>query len=70
MIERMGRVLRLKKDGRKAQFIITYVEGTSEDPRLGAHEAFLDEILPVARKMAYFNHRDSMQKISNFFEKG
>ena len=70
MIQRMGRVLRLKKDGRKAQFLITYVEGTSEDPCQGAHEAFLDEILPIARKVAYFSQKDSMQKISDFFEEG
>ncbi|MHB1782792.1 MAG: DEAD/DEAH box helicase [Acidimicrobiales bacterium] len=48
MIQRMGRVLRRKPDGRAARFAVLYVEGTVEDPALGAHEAFLDEITAVA----------------------
>jgi len=49
MIQRMGRVLRRKADGRPARFIVVSVRDTIEDPRHGAHEAFLDEIIPVAR---------------------
>ena len=37
MIQRMGRVLRPKNDGRLARFAVLYVQGTSEDPALGAH---------------------------------
>lgn len=48
MIQRMGRVLRRKPDGRSAHFVIVYVAGTVEDPALGAHEGFLDEVTPVA----------------------
>jgi len=48
MIQRMGRVLRRKPDGRPASFIIVYATATVEDPALGAHEGFLDEITPVA----------------------
>ena len=48
MIQRMGRVLRKKPDGRRARFAIVFVEGTVEDPAHGAHEAFLDEIVTVA----------------------
>ena len=44
MIQRMGRVLRKKADGRLARFVIFYVQGTSEDPAQGAHEDFLGEI--------------------------
>ena len=54
MIQRMGRVLRRKPDGRAARFIIVYARGTVEDPALGAHEGFLDEITPVA---AAVHHR-------------
>ncbi len=48
MIQRMGRVLRRKPDGRSARFAIVFVEGTVEDPRTGAHEAFLGEVVDVA----------------------
>jgi superfamily II DNA or RNA helicase len=48
MIQRMGRVIRPKSDGRTARFVITFVKGTSEDPALGAHETFLNEVLQYA----------------------
>jgi RNA polymerase primary sigma factor len=54
MIQRMGRVIRKKEDGRGARMVMMYVEGTSEDPNLGAHEAFLDEIVPHAKSITYF----------------
>jgi RNA polymerase primary sigma factor len=48
MVQRMGRVLRRKPDGRLARFVVVSVEGTVEDPAHGAHEGFLDEIITVA----------------------
>lgn len=48
MIQRMGRVLRRKSDGRHARFVVLFVEDTVEDPGRGAHEAFLEEIVDVA----------------------
>ncbi|MBY6540048.1 DEAD/DEAH box helicase [Rhodococcus sp. BP-349] len=50
MIQRMGRVLRPKPGDRAAAFVILYVPGTMEDPALGAHEAFLDQLLDVAEE--------------------
>lgn len=47
MIQRMGRVLRRKDDDRIARFAILFLEGTTEDPRYGAHEAFLSEVTSV-----------------------
>jgi superfamily II DNA or RNA helicase len=44
MVQRMGRVLRRKPDGRLARFIVLYVERTTEDPATGAHESFIGEI--------------------------
>ena len=58
MIQRMGRVLRRKPDGRRARFAVIFVEGTVEDPRRGAHEAFLDEIVDVADRVSYFPTAD------------
>jgi superfamily II DNA or RNA helicase len=54
MIQRMGRVMRRKHDGRDARFLILFVKGTDEDPRMGAHELFVDELLEVARESAIF----------------
>ena len=48
MIQRMGRVLRRKSDGRDAEFAILFVEMTDEDPRLGAHATFVEELTSVA----------------------
>ncbi|MGU3435050.1 DEAD/DEAH box helicase [Actinomycetes bacterium M1A6_2h] len=50
MIQRMGRVLRVKPEGRAAAFVIMYVPGTMEDPSLGAHEAFLEQLLDIAEE--------------------
>ncbi|WP_461417781.1 DEAD/DEAH box helicase [Gordonia sp. GN26] len=48
MIQRMGRVIRPKADGRPAVFIIMFAENSSEDPKLGAHETFLNQLTDIA----------------------
>ncbi|MGH9165039.1 MAG: DEAD/DEAH box helicase, partial [Acidimicrobiales bacterium] len=54
MIQRMGRILRRKPDGRPARFAVVFVEDTTEDPAGGAHGAFLDEVTGVADAVARF----------------
>lgn len=54
MIQRMGRVLRLKDGGRGARFVILYMVDTIEDPAGGAHEAFLDEVIESAESWRNF----------------
>jgi superfamily II DNA or RNA helicase len=54
MVQRMGRVLRRKDDGRRARFAVLYVAATVEDPHQGAHEAFLDEMVDVADEIGWF----------------
>jgi len=49
MVQRMGRVIRPKSHGGNATFVIIYGNNTREDPSNGAHFAFLDEVLPLAR---------------------
>jgi len=66
MIQRMGRVLRVKQDGRLARFALLYVEGTSEDPDLGAHTEFVEEITDVADKVETFDSSDPTSRISRF----
>lgn len=48
MIQRMGRVVRLKEDGRSARIVIMYIRGTGEDPEQGGHEAFMNTVRPFA----------------------
>ena len=54
MIQRMGRVLRRKPDGRLARLAVLFVEGTVEDPAAGAHEGFLGEVTEVADAVRSF----------------
>ena len=54
LIQRMGRVIRRKPDGRSARIVILYQAGTAEDPAEGAHEDFLDEVLEVAEAVEVF----------------
>lgn len=58
MIQRMGRVIRKKKDERSARILIAYVIGTGEDPALGGHEAFLDQITEHASSRTMFSDQD------------
>ncbi len=51
MIQRLGRVLRLKDDGRAARLVIAFARGTREDPAMGAQEDFLTEVTGVARSI-------------------
>ena len=66
MIQRMGRVLRRKPDGRRARFVIAYVEGTVEDPAHGAHEGFLEEVTGVADTVHRFPAGTTSGALSSF----
>ncbi|QYJ15597.1 ATP-dependent RNA helicase DbpA [Rubrobacter xylanophilus DSM 9941] len=67
MIQRMGRVLRLKEDDRFARLVVLYVEGTSEDPE-ESQEGFLDLIMDVAHDVRYFSGSDSPAKICRYLD--
>lgn len=58
MVQRMGRVLRRKDDGRLARIAICFAKGTTEDPADGAHETFLSEVTSVAEDYAVFRSGD------------
>jgi len=49
LVQRLGRVLRLKPDGRGAHLVLLHASGTLEDPARGGHEGFLDQVEGVAR---------------------
>lgn len=54
MVQRMGRVLRKKRDGRLARIAVLYVAGTFEDPEQGAHETFLASVARAAAEVEDF----------------
>lgn len=61
MIQRMGRVIRLKADGRPAKILLTYIKDSSEDPNIGGHEAFLEEVREPASSITYFDSDGSLE---------
>lgn len=66
MIQRMGRVVRPKPDGRLARVAIFYVEGTSEDPTDGAHEDFVDVVASSAIDVQVFPSTASAASVNSF----
>lgn len=65
MVQRMGRVIRKKKDGRLARLAVLYVEDTSEDPEV-AHEDFLYLVMGSAREIKYFGSNASANTICSY----
>ena len=63
MVQRMGRILRAKADGRPARFVVVFAAATVEDPALGAHEGFLDEVTAVARTTRSYSADDSLAEV-------
>lgn len=51
LVQRLGRVLRLKDDGRQARLVLAYARGTGEEPARGGHADFLAEVTGVARSI-------------------
>ncbi|PKP51220.1 MAG: DNA repair helicase [Bacteroidetes bacterium HGW-Bacteroidetes-1] len=56
MIQRMGRIIRKKSDGRPATFFIVYIQNSNEDPHSGAHESFLTEMIDHADELRDFGN--------------
>ncbi len=48
LIQRLGRVLRLKPHGGAARLVLAFARGTGEDPARGGHADFLAEVRSVA----------------------
>ncbi|MGH1549190.1 DEAD/DEAH box helicase [Leifsonia poae] len=59
MIQRMGRVIRLKKDGRPARIAILYVRETGEDPAREGHFGFLEQVRPLLHRSGWAMRRMS-----------
>jgi superfamily II DNA or RNA helicase len=50
LVQRLGRVLRRKADGRTAHLVLLHASGTLEDPARGGHHGFLAQVDGVARR--------------------
>lgn len=48
MVQRLGRVLRVKPDGSEARLVLAHAIGTAEDPVSGGHRDFLGDVREVA----------------------
>ncbi|MBW3619212.1 MAG: DEAD/DEAH box helicase [Actinobacteria bacterium] len=66
MIQRLGRVLRLKDDGRPARLVVAFAKDTREDPADGAHEGFLREVVPVAAEVTTFDADTSRTELADW----
>ncbi|MEX0834958.1 MAG: helicase-related protein, partial [Nitriliruptor sp.] len=51
LVQRLGRVLRVKSDGREARLLLAHAVGTAEVPDRGGHADFLDDVRDVAREV-------------------
>ncbi len=65
MVQRMGRVVRKKKDGRLARLAIFYVMDSSEDPEV-AHEDFLYLVTDVAQDIVHFGPKASPGQVCEY----
>jgi superfamily II DNA or RNA helicase len=54
LVQRLGRVLRVKADGREARLVLAHAVGTAEDPDRGGRADFLTDVTDVAREVARF----------------
>ncbi|MFU8841460.1 MAG: DEAD/DEAH box helicase [Nitriliruptoraceae bacterium] len=57
LIQRLGRVLRVKDDGRAARLVLVHARGTGEDPARGGHADFLAEVAGVAERVDHLDPR-------------
>ena len=59
MIQRMGRILRRKREGSGARFVIIFASDTMEDPTAGADaDGFISEIQEIAEDARVFTPED------------
>lgn len=65
LVQRLGRVLRLKSDGRAARLVVLYARGTFEDPTLQDDNP-LASVLPHSRRSAEFSLPSDREALLRF----
>lgn len=66
MVQRLGRILRLKEDDRHARFVVLYVTGSVEDPKTGFQDEFIQEMMEITNDVAYFNMDSDPDDVTAF----
>lgn len=65
MVQRLGRVIRKKADGRVGRLVVLYSKDTVEDPDVQGEE-FLGRVLPFARKVEFFDIKTDLDRLQSF----
>jgi len=68
MVQRLGRILRVKPDKRFARFVYMYINDTTEDPRYGGYETVLNELVDVSDESAVFSLPGPITPIRQFLK--
>ena len=66
MIQRLGRIVRPNNSGKPSTLFLMYLKGTREDPQEGGHEGFLEEVLPHAAEIRYFDAYEQPETIARW----
>jgi superfamily II DNA or RNA helicase len=69
LVQRLGRVLRVKRDGREARLILASATGTAEDPEQGGHGDFLAEVAGVAREVRRLRLPEDATAVAAFLDR-
>ena len=69
MIQRMGRILRLKQRGVGARFVVLYASDTLEDPTASERDGFMEEIEAISESARIFGigEQDELVSFLNYF---
>jgi RNA polymerase primary sigma factor len=65
LVQRLGRVIRKKADGRAGRFVVLYSRNTVEDPAVRGDE-YLSAVLPYARRQGTFRIETDVVAIEEF----
>lgn len=70
MIQRLGRIVRPNESGDPSTLFLMYLKGTREDPKEGGHEGFLEEVLPHAAEVRYFDSDTDPNALAAWYKGG
>lgn len=65
IVQRLGRIIRRKRDGRAGKFVYLYASDTIEDPEIRGEE-YLNEVLPHARDLGWFAAPHDREQLLQF----
>jgi superfamily II DNA or RNA helicase len=70
LVQRLGRVLRVKSDGREARLLLAHAVDTAEDPARGGHADFLEDVREVAREVVALDLAADPEGVARFLDRG